>query len=224
MPPPASTSSSSNVHASSTSPSEDEITRQERLHILDAIFDSFNICDIESLFGLIRSRFAADLTFSLGNGRESYEGQNPLFTYWNFAHEIYPDAMVKILERRIISVAVASTSAEKASSHRSEWRVECVYKFTGTRITGSPIYETFSNFMVTCGDSVEKATKYEELAMSMVRFITANNAAAAAVNPSLMHSDPDEARSCIVEVVLSFDNETQLIKDWSMELLAGDER
>ena len=264
-----------------------EHLRHNRLYILDSIFDSFNICDVETLYKLIQQHCHIDLLFqSTYHHQTSFLGRNAAFIFWNFAHEAYPDAMIKILERRIISIAIPSTGTGTTAagttavgttavngpsssgssisttspasttvattaaattdmpaataptpaataaiaqpltpelmqqqfqqSSRSLSRVEIVYKFTGTRITSRSVHDIFAEFMTSQPLHSTISSNYDDLTLDMVRFVTSGG-----IPPSTSTLEADEAKSCIMEAVVTFDPETNLIKEWTLEVLAA---
>jgi uncharacterized protein YfcZ (UPF0381/DUF406 family) len=105
--PPISTSTS----ASSLSSNSSTPTGEELLSSLDPLFQCYNIYDMEAFYQLLSHHADSNLLLTLKYlSNYTIEGINPVFVFSNISHECYPDATLKILERRIVNLSTASST------------------------------------------------------------------------------------------------------------------
>jgi chemotaxis protein histidine kinase CheA len=105
--PPISTSTS----ASSLSSNSSTPTGEELLSSLDPLFQCYNIYDMEAFYQLLSHHADSNLHLTLKYlSNYTIEGINPVFVFCNISHECYPDATLKILERRIVNLSTASST------------------------------------------------------------------------------------------------------------------
>lgn len=78
-------------------------SRHRRLGIFDPIMDAFNTGDFQLMSDFMRENCRSDVELSATSIRGKLCGIVPLLVFFGLLHETYPDAMVKILERRLCS-------------------------------------------------------------------------------------------------------------------------
>jgi hypothetical protein len=85
-------------------------TGEELLSSLDPLFQCYNIYDMEAFYQLLSHHCDPNLILTLKYLNYTVEGINPVFVFCNISHECYPDATLKILERRIVNLSTSSAS------------------------------------------------------------------------------------------------------------------
>ncbi len=179
----------------------DEAFEQEqkriRLEVFDPILEAFNTGDIDKMSSLISSACQHDVKVAMPQCA-THQGVTPILVLWGLLHETFPDAMTKILEKRISS---------NASSTHPIQRVEYVYKLQGTGITNKPVMESFTHIMASIGDS--KDMSHDDVISVISRHM-------ATIPP---HSCDDHTSTFIAETILTFDNDNKII-EWSHDILA----
>ncbi len=168
-----------------------------RLEVFDPIMEAFNTGDFDQMANLVRSNCHPDVVVKMPQSM-TYPGVTPILVLWGLLHKIYPDAMIKILERRISS---------STSSIAPIQLVEYVFKFHGSRITTKPVLDSFSEIMDSNGN---KPMSHQEMRSVISRHMNA-------IPPT---SFDEHECSFIAEVVLSFDNDNKII-EWRYDILAS---
>lgn len=186
--------------------SEEECYAQEqkriRLEVFDPIMDAFNTGDFDSMTKLVRNSCNEDVKLKLPTTTSArYQGVTPILIFWGLLHETYPDAMTKILEKRISSSTSITCPIQSA---------EYVYKFHGTRITTKPVLESFAAIMESIG---EKELTHDEIVSAVAKQMTS-------IPPQAYE---ENECSFIAETVLTFDAENK-ITEWAYDILAADVR
>ncbi len=176
----------------------EEEQKRIRLEVFDPMLDAFNTGDFDQMSSLIHSACHHDVKITMPQCI-SYQGVTPILVLWGLLHETYPDAMTKILEKRISSIV--------SSTCRPIQRVEYVYKLQGTGITHKPAMESFTHIMDDIGHY--KVMSHDEVISVISRHM-------ATIPP---HSCDDHTSTFIVETVLTFDNDNKII-EWSYDILA----
>ena len=174
--------------------------KRVRLEIFDPIMEAFNTGDFDQMTKLVRSSCNREVRLKMPN-YTTHQGVTPILILWGLLHETYPDAMTKILEKRISSTTSTSCPIQSA---------EYVYKFHGTRITTKPVLESFAQIMDNIGS---KDMTHEEVVTAIARQMTT-------IPPQAYE---ENECSFIAETILTFDSDNK-ITEWAYDILASDVR
>ena len=180
--------------------SDDTLVQEQkraRLEVLDPIMEAFNNGDLDQMTSLVRSNCHANVRVKM-QSLPAYHGMAAILIYFGLLHEIYPDAMTKILDKRI------STITSSCSPTHS---VEYVFKVHGTRITTKPMLESFSQIMTSIGN---KDMTHEDVISAISKHMIT-------IPPQ---SCEEHECSFIAETILTFDNENKII-EWAYDILAS---
>jgi hypothetical protein len=192
--------------ATSTESFDEEACAQEqkriRLEVFDPMMDAFNSGDFAQMTKLVHNSCHDEVRLKFPNSSSSYQGVTSILIFWGLLHETYPDAMTKILEKRISSSTSASCPIQSA---------EYVYKFHGTRITSKPVMESFAQIMEAVNNKHDMT--HEEIVSAIARQMTS-------IPPQ---SYEEHECSFIAETILTFDSENK-ITEWAYDVLASDVR
>lgn len=212
--------------------------RKIRLEFFDPIMNAFNTGDFDVMAAIMRNSVRDDCLFRAQYIKSGLRGLIPLLVFFGLLHEAYPDAMVKILERRISStkkpaVALSNTASmptPSAESNNDEsniissssaesslplqiteslQRVDYVYKLVGTSISSRPLPAIYNK-------AIEKLKDRTSLTQEDI---------SVAISGLLAGGDGAHEGECayIVETGLSFDCNNKIV-EWTYEVLAADTR
>jgi len=187
--------------------------QQKRLEIFDPIMDAFNTGDFQLMSDLMRENCRNDVELSATSIRGKLCGIVPLLVFFGLLHETYPDAMVKILERRLCSTKKPVGKSPHLKSPLDADVVQCVdyvYKLVGTSISTRPIHKVFNKVIEGLKDRGEDLTQ-EEITSAISGLLNTDTSAT------------ENECAFIVETELAFDHNNKIIK-WSYEVLAADVR
>lgn len=188
-------------------------SQRKRLEIFDPIMESFNTGDFQSMSDLMRENCRFDVELSATSIRGKLCGIVPLLVFFGLLHETYPDAMVKILERRLCSTKKPVGKLQQVKSPLDADVVQCVdyvYKLVGTSISTRPIHKVFNSVIEGLKDRGEDLTQ-EEITCAISGLLNTDTSAT------------ENECAFIVQTELAFDRNNKIIK-WSYEVLAADIR
>jgi hypothetical protein len=187
--------------------------QRKRLEIFDPIMDAFNTGDFQLMSDLMREHCREDVELSASSLRGNLRGIVPLLVFFGLLHETFPDAMVKILERRLCST---KKPVGKFKSDLSlldcdvVQSVDYVYKLVGTSISIRPIHKVFNKVMEGLKSTNEEITQ-DDITCAISGLLNTDTSAT------------ENECSFIVETELAFDRNNKIIK-WSYVVLAADVR
>lgn len=167
-----------------------DLDKEERLSAVEEFIDSFNLADNDRIRALLDDYCSESMTVKVPQIGMTLVGRNALFAYWFMIHETFPDSVMKILEKRHVST---TQPRHKQMKKDVAPQVECVYKFSGTRIIAEEVTTTLHDFVLAFPDFAHHS--YDGLAENMLDFISAR-------------SPPTESvlqRNSVVELVLTFE-------------------
>lgn len=179
----------SKIARSETSDHDKEV----RLSIVEEFINSFNLADNYRIRALLDDHCSETMTVQVPRVNMTLTSPNALFAYWFMVHETFPDGVMKILEKRHVST---TQPRHKQMKKDVALQVECVYKFSGTKIITEEVTSTLKDFIVAFDDYARYS--YDELAEKVLDFISAR-------------SPPVESelqRNSVVELVLTFECST----------------
>lgn len=120
-----------------------------KLLAFDPVVEAFSLGDFEMMTSILTDLCSSTVILKSSLLEKEYTGRKPIFFFWSLLHEIYPDAMLEVLERRfsIISNETYNTTISRHQNYEKvdpsdtteKYFVENVYKFTGTRISNKSI-------------------------------------------------------------------------------------
>lgn len=207
-----------------------------RLNSFNVLTDVFNLDDDIHLFHMIHRYCANNLQFTITLSpmrKISTSTPNMIFAYYYLAHEIYPDGMFKILERRI----------HHHNTQNNTIAIEYIYKFSGTRIFNyllCDIYEQLifnvtPSYHITQGQFTSPLTgslpgsqprsvsntpyfySYDELLTTTLQTIHQCIHTSEGNN---LPTTTNKMASIICSAVLTFDLNDNMIQKFDLELLA----
>lgn len=181
------------------------------IDIFDPIMDAFSNGDLEAMDNLTRNHCHSNVLFKVPSMNIESSGVNAAIAFWTLLHEIYPDAMIKTLDRRIGTLTTIPKSKKRAESAAMKQSVEYLYKFKATRITNRPIFETFKQILAST--NLVKLSNHEEINRAVSRHI-------ANFSP---HNAEENECTFIVENVFIVDEDNHII-NWSYDVLASNFR
>ncbi|RYH32481.1 hypothetical protein EON65_00445 [archaeon] len=172
--------------------------RNVMLAALNPFIKSFNTGDFETLVGTIQTRCESDIALRVEEWRCQGNGRKDMLGFWCLLHEIFPDAILNILERRLRS----SLSDQQLRC------VEYVCKLAGTRITTYPIHNIFYS-LVADPSLVEQVSATDLTDLVSKHF--------AQVDPSHFQ---EQNCTYIIEIVLTF-SDGDIIQNMFIQMLAS---
>ena len=194
--------------------------RRIRLGFFDPVMEAFNTGDFEAMSDIMRKTIRDDCIFRAPYIKTDMRGLIPLLAFFGLLHEAYPDAMVKVLERRIWATQKTSVKANDTSSIASDssdstqskdpladavQRVDYVYKLVGTRISSRPLPSVYNKM-------IEKLRGRTSLTQEEI---------SCAINGMLSGDTVSEGECAyIIETGLSFDSNNMIV-EWTYEILAA---
>lgn len=176
------------------------------LDILDPIFDAFNAGDFENVLKCMEAVCKDDLIYHCVVNGFSLYGIKEFMVFWAIVHEIYPDAMCKVLERRLRTETIPKVNGS-INSKQNKYVVEIVYKFTGTNISSRPSFEIFR----------EATTKYP-----LPDVMTIEDISLYATRHTCLVPPPNEETTCCIlyETTLTC-NDNFKMERWDCEFIAA---
>lgn len=181
-----------------------------RLQVLNPIVAAFNIADFEALSNILLDRCNPNVLFSVQDWQCTAHGVMGLFVCWSVFHEIHPDAVLEILERRTIS-SPSCSKADSSSSSAAErsFAVEYVCRLAGTRVTTNPLSSVYKS--VLKDEKLLPTLNHESLSTLVIRHLSA------------LGVDHSCEQSCvyILEFAIHFDQSGKIC-EWIMNTLATD--
>lgn len=191
-------------------PALDADNTKKRLEIFDPIMEAFNTGDFDLMSSIMKEHCRRDCEFKAAYIKPGLKGAVPLMVFFGLLHEAYPDAMVKILDRRISSTKKPLSKLFDSAADEIVQRVDYVYKIVGTRISTRPLPSVYNK--VIDGLMAKENLTQDEVSCAISGLLTSNNSASS-----------DGECSYIVETGLSFDQYNKII-EWTYEILAFDVR
>lgn len=143
----------------------------ELLTVLDPMIQAYNIYDMEEFYNLLSQKCTQFMTLKLKYFDYTVVGIHPVLIFCNITHECYPDAMLKVLERRIVNLTAPHTepatsvdselekgndgsSSSTSPSHQvppssseSDIKLEFICKFYGTIIAHQDVAKICQEFL-----------------------------------------------------------------------------
>jgi len=194
----------------------EEARRNERLSVHDSCRNSYNNGDFNKLLTILKDKCDHNIHFVSPNlFLESFNVYG-LFAFLTLISLVYPDSMVRNLEKRISRFAqpkppVSSVSQDVPAVTRET--VELIDKFTGTKAFQSPIATLFTEFMKS--DLFVDPTA--DITAPMVAQILNN---LLYTNESNCTNENGKIHVLITETKLEFDLITNKVISWTYTLLA----
>ena len=180
--------------------------------IFDPVMNAYSNGDLEAMDSLIRKHCSADVSFKVPSLNVASNGVNTVLAFWTLLHELFPDAMIKTLYRRIGTLTTVPKSPRRNNGEkRMKQSVEYVYKFKATRLTNRPIEDTFKE--VLASGLKDKDLNHEEISRIVARCIG---------NIPPQFAEEQEC-TLIVENIFMIDAESRIL-NWSYDILASDMR
>jgi len=211
--------------------SEESNTCPPTMIMFDPIMDAYSNGDLETMDALIRMSCCENVIFQVPTLQIESIGVDSVVAFWILLHEIYPDAMMNTLDRRIGTLttvpksspvttptnasakttAITLPNAVSTPTTTMKQRIEYVYKFKATRITNRSIKDTFQE-VVDAGIRGKQLT-HEDMNRLVVRSIS-----------SLSPNYAEEVECVfIVENIFGIDENHQIMH-WSYDILASNIR
>lgn len=179
----------------------DPATKAYRLPAINPLLAAFNTGDFEALTNLLRERCNPQVILSAPSWQCHAYGVPSLLVFWSLLHELHPDAIMTVLERRMRSAFSPHTNCVDQSA-------EYVCKFAGTRITAHPMAAPFQSLLLdpALGDGM---LPHDQLSLLVIRHLST-------ISPSLF-----QEQTCvyILEMSLAFDREER-ISELAVSVLA----
>eukprot|EP01031_Cornospumella_fuschlensis_P038914 gene38914-47335_t len=180
---------------------DQEVARRNiMLAALSPFIKSFNTGDSEALVGTIQTSCEPTIILQFVEWGCVGDSRKDMLGFWFLLHEIFPDAIMSILERRL------RNNSSSSSQHLQ--CVECVCKLAGTRITAYPINSIFTTL-------VADPALFENTSATVLRDLVSEHFAK--IDPSHFQ---EMNCSYIIEVVLMFSDEDK-IQSMTMQVLAS---
>ena len=186
---------------------QQEERKRQRLEVFDPMLEAFNVGDFKALSKQVRSACHPEVRLKVSGLQREVRGVVPILLFYGLLHETFPDAMTKILEKRLSSSA--SAAAQRSAAQNS---VEYVYKMVGTRITSRPVEESFAALLCALCDAASLSNE-DEVDKAVARQM-------ASIPPQAYE---ESECSYIVETVLALDGENRIV-EWNHDILAADVR
>lgn len=176
---PQSKKSTASVETASSTQTKTPVIGEEMLTVLDPMIQNYNIYDMEAFYEIMSKRCDPTMTLTLKYLNYTVAGINPVLIFCNISHECYPDAMLKVLERRVVNLVkpLSGTTA------KNDIRIEYVCKFYGTIISTEEIALICQEFL--------KASKVSDSSSSST-VPSESLSTSAIVGPSTGSSKPGE--------------------------------
>lgn len=177
-----------------------EVARRSlMLGALSPFIKAFNTGDIEALVSTIHASCESSVVLQVEEWQCIGNGSKDMLGFWCLLHEVFPDAIMSILERRL---------RNNLTDQQQLRCVEYVCKLAGTRITTYPMHKIFTS-LVTDLSVIDEVSATDLTDLVSKHF--------AQVDPSHF-----QERNCtyIIETVLIFTDD-DLIQNMSLQILAS---
>lgn len=189
---------------------EDPRLLKQRFEVINQFAESLNLCDNNGIERILRDSCSTDMTLCFPRLKLVHPGNNSLLVFWLICHEIFPDGIMKILERREIKMTQPRGREVPAELLRPT--IEIVYRFCGSRIISQSPAAATGTFLSLYPD-ISKLS-IAEVTERVLQFISSGEHVAAA---------PDaDMQSAIAEAVVKFEPGTAKAVDWTFTVLASD--
>lgn len=177
-----------------------------RLNAFHLILELTNLDSDYHLFYLIHRLCAKDLQLtliSIDTKRIQTFSPNALFTFFYLTHEIYPDCFSHVIEHRLYN----------QNQCKDNFKVEYIYRFSGTRITNHSLIELFESFINKSQLFVLQS--YENLSLSIVHHIVNSDHS---LSQQIINNN--QITTIICSVMLTINKNSNLISHYDIEILA----
>jgi len=193
--------------------SEDPQLLQQRFQVITQFVESLNLCDNDKIEQIIKDSCSPDMILRLPRLNVTHSGSYALLVLWLICHEVFPDGIFKVLERR--EVKMTQPRGRKVAMKQFRPMIEVIYRFTGSRIINEPPALALGTFLSLHKDisklSIAEVTKL------VLQFIPDGKHMAAAANTL-----SPAVNSAITELVVQFEPGTAKTVDWAFTILAND--
>eukprot|EP01040_Poterioochromonas_malhamensis_P001752 gene1752-1863_t len=193
----------------------EEARRNERLSVHDSCRNSYNNGDFNKLLTILKDKCDYNIHFVSPNlFLESFNVYG-LFAFLTLISLVYPDSMVRNLEKRISRFAQPKPPVPSQVPIPPVTRetVEMIDKFTGTRVFHSPLMTVFGEFLklqALNNPSDELTAPIISQMLSGILY----------TNESTLHPSEGKIYHLITETKLEFDLITNKVISWTYTLLA----
>eukprot|EP01039_Chlorochromonas_danica_P004463 gene4463-4888_t len=200
------------------------VPKAHRLHLIDPLLAAFNSGDFEKLIVLFRERCLPSIDIRANSWQCTGRGTVSLLALLSLLHEVYPDAVIEVLERRFRCGSQVESNSSNNNSNDSndddrtavgdlsalsdDRQVELICRFAGTRITDYPLTEPF-DYLSHHADLQREGVQHEVLAAVVMNHLSV-------IHPSHFQ---DAAVVFILEMVLAWDSEDKIVS-WTFDTLA----
>jgi hypothetical protein len=188
---------------------EDPRLLQQRFQVITQFVESLNLCDNDGIERLMHDSCSSDMTLRFSRFKSVHTGNNALLVFWLICHEVFPDGIMKILERR--EVKMTQPRGREVLQHLRP-TIEVVYRFCGSQIINQSPAAAVGTFLSLHKD-IAKLSR-AEVTERVLQFVSSGEHMAA--------TPTSEMHSAIAEAVVQFEPGTAKAIDWAFTLLASD--
>lgn len=182
--------------------------------------DIFNLGEPEELYSILKAACTEDTRVNISPYKISTQNITSIFALLYISQTIYPDAMCKVLERRVYPCTNNNNTPKTM-------RIEYIFKFSGTRILSKFLLETFHEFLSTEGGNLKSSDPFSKILdvidnfisrieVSSIPFLSEQSSSSMEVD-----EDFDRVSKIIFELVMTVEADSRLITQWDMEILAS---
>lgn len=186
----------------------DEEMKDKRLKFITDLIGSLNQCENEPFEQLLQEGYADNVVLKIAHTNDIYQGRNSLLLLWLATHEVYPDGMYKVLEKRYVNMTVPR--GKSRLSPVACPKVEFVYKFSGTKIVPAGVASLIRNFANKHQDYATYSP--EKLNDKLLQFISTRE----------LTFETESTQNIIGESTLTFVPDTTIVKEVTFNTLAFD--
>lgn len=180
--------------------------------------DIFNLGEPEELYSILKAACSEDTRVNISPHKISTQSVPAIFALLYISQTIYPDAMCKVLERRVYPCN---------NNIPRTMRVEYIFKFSGTRILSKYLMETFQEFLIQEGANLTSHDPFSKILdiidnfisrieVSSIPFLSEQTSSSMEVE-----DDFDRVSKLIFELVMIVEADSRLITQLDMEVLAS---
>ncbi len=198
-----------------------EQRRKERLEVNNPFRITYNNGDFNSLLDVMKQHCDINVHFLAPNLFLESFGIYPLFAFFMLISLVYPDSMVKNIEKRIATIKTSNPPPQFPLGYSmppvevTSETVEIIDKFTGTRVFESPIITVFNELLKL--DMIMNPPP--DLSVPMISQLL-NSILYNGDSSSIQGSSDGKTYHIITETKLKFDLVSNKIIEWTYTIVA----
>jgi hypothetical protein len=200
--------------------------RKFRLGLNDLIRTTYNNADYNQLLKVFLEVCDPNVQFIAPQWSFTFRGVYLLVGYFMLGNEVFPDAMMKFIEKRVATFKMPTSPnpSKSSSDSRSDTPavttevIEVIDKFTGTRVLDKPTIGTFKQIVEEGKIQTDRVYTVAELYQIVATKLLDENTIPTALSTTSIGLGQEV--TFITETSWTFDLQTNKILIWNYSILA----